>query len=382
MTYCLAIETSCDETSLALLAYDRSILDDPSISFYDRVNSIQKLVSLVSSQIDIHKLYGGVVPEIGAREHSKLIYPLFLELISLLPDADLQSVCQKIDTIAVTTTPGLDSALRVGQEFAKSLAFNIANQPNITSPKIIPVNHLQGHVISSFYQKPFGQFSSITKDQEIFPHLQVLVSGGNTQFIEFLAPGQSTIIGATLDDACGESFDKIGRMLGLPYPGGVWISKIAKFNQANLVNLPKSMQGNPSFNVSYSGLKTAVRYLVQSQGFTDWKFEQPLTQSEVDTLLAIESIDQITNLPEHLQFIYKTCVSAEMVIFEQIFTTIRKIFKQYNFKSIGMSGGVSASPYLRRKMTELDLPLFIPDRSLTGDNAVMIGLSGLIDHQG
>jgi N6-L-threonylcarbamoyladenine synthase len=180
MAYCIAIETSCDETSLAVLEFDSKELKSDH-DFHKRINSIQLLVSLVSSQIEVHKLYGGVVPEIGAREHSKLIYPLFTELVRQFEEKTERSktdLYKDLQMVAVTTRPGLDSALRVGEECAKSLQFFIAQKSGNTDIQIQRVNHLHGHVMSSFYATPFESKLELVSDKELFPHLHVLVSGG------------------------------------------------------------------------------------------------------------------------------------------------------------------------------------------------------------
>jgi N6-L-threonylcarbamoyladenine synthase len=193
------------------------------------------------------------------------------------------------------------------------------------------------------------------------------------------SPEDYQIIGQTLDDAVGESLDKIGRMLGLPYPGGVAISRIVGLEHGNPLNLPIPMKGDPSFNVSNSGLKTAVRYLVQQQNFDHWSFEDRLSDGDAEILLKYK--EKIEKNP-HLEFIYQVAVSAHTVVLEQVLNTSRKILKKHQFASIGLSGGVSANPFLRKGMQDLGYPTFLPDRSLTGDNAVMIGLSGLMDNGG
>jgi|694.fasta_scaffold02661_45 N6-L-threonylcarbamoyladenine synthase len=384
----LAIESSCDETSIAIFEYkepaDRSIL-------LNTVNNIKVLSSVISSQINVHKKYGGVIPEIGAREHAKNIHKVFEESLSE-SKLNQKFFLSNLEGIFVTDQPGLSSALQVGIEFAKILRFWV----KIASKRDIPIhqiNHLHGHVASSFYNSKYK-----SSNQEIFPHLHLLVSGGNTQLILLNSWQQKTILGQTLDDAVGECLDKIGRMLGLPYPGGVWISKIAKDQKQNPLSLPVGMKKNTkSLDFSYSGLKTAVRYLVQKQKFPGWGFEKKLSKEDLNILLQPNN----QQLPDYLDFIYQVCISSQSVAIEQLINSIKRSIKANKIKSIGLSGGVSANQLLRKelesitenlnlKFTQLkDLKnqsrerqktkIFLPPLELTGDNAVMIGLAGIFN---
>lgn len=381
----LAIESSCDETSMAIFEYQEST----NKNILDTAKRIQILSSVISSQINIHKKYGGVIPEIGAREHAKNIYLVFDQAIS---DSKISKelFMQKLEGIFVTSEPGLYSALQVGLEFAKIIRFWV-EQKTQKNVEIKHVNHLHGHIGSCFYN---SAQACLTKD--IFPHLHLLVSGGNTQLVLLNSWQQKSLLGQTLDDAVGECLDKIGRMLGLPYPGGVWISRIAKDKNQNSLNLPIGMKKNTkSLDFSYSGLKTAVRYLVQKQKFLDWEFEKKLSQEDLNILL--QPYDQ--KLPDYLNFIYQVCVSSQSVIIEQLINSIKRSIKTNKVKSIGISGGVSANQLLRKELegitenlnlkpTQLkDLTnqnrefkktkLFLPPLQLTGDNAVMIGIAGI-----
>lgn len=366
LKYILAIETSCDETSLALLT-----LPKQQVEFVESINSSTVISEVVSSQISKHAVFGGVVPEVGARNHAEAIHNLFLavkseaiEKMSILSDLDFYD---NLDAIAVTTEPGLASALKVGLEYARSLSFFARTKFQKNIP-VNSVNHLNGHVVSSFFNQPLS--SSTATNQNIFPHLNLLVSGGNSQIINLDSSLNSEIVGKTIDDAAGECLDKIGRMLGLPHPGGVWISKIAGLEEANYFNLPFSMK-NDRLELSYSGLKTAVRYLIQGKSFTNWSFEQKLADSDVQKLID----SKVTDLSDNLLFIKQVAITAQYLVIEQLVRKFRLAISKYNPKSIGLSGGVSANLLLREKLAKLGFTAFLPQLKYTGDNAVMIGLA-------
>ncbi len=367
----IAIETSCDETSICILQGDKNFSGN---SFYDYINSFEVKSSIISSQINIHKKYGGVVPEIGAREHSKQIHFVFRELVMKLEipgdfNEKIKYLTENLQEIFVTTEPGLKSALRVGIEFAKSLRYYLEKESGKKFP-INNINHLNGHLISCFFDKNH----KFQKDNEIFPHLHLIVSGGNSQILVLDSASEWEIIGATLDDAAGESFDKIGRMLGLPYPGGVWISKIAGENYDNPMNFPIGMSKNKTIAYSFSGLKTSVRNYLEKPQIPGFDIEQKLTESELKLL-----VDSNSKLNPKLDFIKKVCISAQTVIIRQLTNKLSTAIIDRNIQSIGLSGGVSANPMLRKYIQNVDsnLPLLLPPMSLTGDNAVMIGLAGL-----
>ncbi len=389
----LAIESSCDETSLAVL----SGTPREGACFVEYLNSFTIESSVVSSQIKVHEKYGGVVPEIGARFHANQIHFLFRLLvgnigsqtpvISLLVDEtstgklastnEIELLLHDLDGIFVTTHPGLTSALRVGKEFAKTLQFWAQKAAN-SQLGVQEINHLDGHVFSCFYQKdkenqlivanPF----SLPSNDEIFPHIHVIVSGGNSQILLIQSPQEKEIIGQTLDDAAGECLDKIGRMLGIPYPGGVGIARIAGIVDENPMNLSIGMKHNPTLNVSYSGLKTAVRLMIDSQ--TMFPIEKPLTIEEMK-LLETQNISQ---LPEKLQYIKRMAISAQHVVVSQLMNKVDKAVIQHNPNSIGLSGGVSANLLLRKRILSMGfVNSYIPPLHLTGDNAIMIALAGL-----
>jgi N6-L-threonylcarbamoyladenine synthase len=400
----LAIESSCDETSIAILQDFNQ--EKSQENFYQNINSIKTLINLVSSQINVHKEFGGVVPELGAREHARNINQLFLLAIKKVSQklsiTELE-VHQKISKIVVTSTPGLSSALKVGVEFAKSLQFFLDKELGVKTDLKL-ANHLKGHILSCFYKNlEEGQNLDLknefaNKNTKIFPHLHLLVSGGNTQLLLLKNQKEFEIIGKTLDDAAGETLDKAGRMMGLPYPAGIWIAKIADLNHTNYFNLPIGMAKKPGLDFSYSGLKTAIRYFVQKQNFENWKFEKKLTEDFINKIILEKkelekTLNQGKNLDksniltrfkkedlELVKFIYQLCCSTQSVVISQLIQKFKKGIKEYNPASIGISGGVSANLLLRQEVKKIfdNSKIFIPHQTLTGDNAVMIGLSEML----
>jgi N6-L-threonylcarbamoyladenine synthase len=384
--YILGIESSCDETSLCLLESDNlQNLAKTSKNFLKYLNSPILRSHLISSQIPIHAKYGGVIPELGAREHTQNIHYLLENLLLEFfrnPDNQIldiiefkKHIFQNLENIMVTTQPGLLSGLRVGLEFAKSLKFWIRENyhKNIILSEI---NHLNGHVFSAFWE-PENSYL----DSEIFPHLHLLVSGGNTQIILIKSPKNFEIIGKTLDDAAGETFDKVGRMLGIKYPAGSVVSRIAGMTYNNPLSLPVGMERKTTLDMSFAGLKTAARYKIQQT--TELEYQKLLTPLELEFLLnntAKKDIYSDLKLKK-LELIKDFCISLQTVITQQLMNKIYLAFEETNPKSIGLSGGVSASPYLRLTMQKFakskDIPTFIAKRELSGDNALMIGLAGI-----
>jgi N6-L-threonylcarbamoyladenine synthase len=431
----LAIETSCDETSIAFLESDFEVELTPQ-NFLEYINSFHILAHKISTQVAVHAEYGGVIPEIGARLHAEQIHFLFEktvleviknklktdinfdytnietassdchpELVSGSPTIEnnssiktksfnfnnpkIQQLLFKIDYICVTTEPGLKSALRVGEEFAKTIQFYLDLKLN-KNVEIVKVNHLKGHIFSSFYKiKKFLNPTAVilnsfqnpltteigAQNKNVFPHLHLLVSGGNSQLLLVESPFEMRIIGQTLDDAAGECFDKTARMFGLQYPGGVSLARIAGLETENYLDFPVSMKNNPELNFSFSGLKTAVRYFVQKNELLN--YEQKLTDSELNLLLN-KNLNELSD--PKLILIKKLCISIQSVITEQLAIKVRKAIKEFEPKSVGVSGGVSANQVLRQKIQNFagNKTVFVPDLSLTGDNAVMIGLAGAI----
>jgi len=300
----LALESSCDETSCAI------------------IKNGQLLSNIVSSQIEVHQKYGGVMPEIASRLH--------LENVLAVIDDALNVANVKLDDItafAVTRGPGLIGALHVGLQAIKTLAL-IYNKP------IIPVHHLTGHIYANEF---VGELK--------FPLLAVVVSGGNTELVLMKDHLEFEIIGETKDDAIGESFDKVARVIGLPYPGGVAIDKLAKTGK-HTYKLPTPMHDG-SLNVSYSGLKTAVINLAHN-------LEQKGEKIVVEDLAR----------------------SFEDVAVGMIIDRIKRATEMYDIKQIILAGGVSANSYLRSEVVSLfkdtDIDVIIPPIWCTTDNAAMI----------
>jgi N6-L-threonylcarbamoyladenine synthase len=376
---CLAIETSCDDTSIAILEYP------DTNNFYEKLSQTVVLSSKVSSQIDIHSEYGGVVPEIGARLHATNIISVLDQTI--LEVANLKRLSKdelfaSLDIIAVTTTPGLASALKVGIEEAKAISHFVTLKTG-KSLLIVNVNHLQGHIASSFLEN----YSENNQD-EIFPHLHLLVSGGNSQTIkieskEAWGRGEFNIIGKTLDDAAGECFDKTARMLGLKYPGGVSLAKIAGVIDMNYYELNRGMLKQPkdSYDLSFSGLKTQVRYLAQDFETVEncYKYEEYLKMGEIQLLIE-NDLKALENLNiSKLVFVKKLAISIQSMVVEQLTRQIKKAYKQGGIKTIGLSGGVSANLLLRQNLAKsIAKPLFKPHLKYTGDNAAMIGFAAIL----
>ena len=317
----LGIETSCDETAVAV------------VQERDGIFTVRS--SVVSSQIAMHEKFGGVVPALAAREHAANIEHVCAAALTEAGHPD-------IDLIAVTRGPGLGPALLVGLMFARTLAWRF-NKP------LVGVNHLDGHVHSNWLRD--------TPPGDIFPALNLIVSGGHTELVLMHLPAQAgdhgdhEIIGETQDDAVGEAFDKVARLLDLGYPGGPKISEVAEQGDPTAFALPRPMLKSGDFNFSYSGLKTAVLYLIRDLG-------GELTEQQKANIAASFQAAAIDVL------IQKTSRAATSL----------------GVRALLLSGGVSANTLLRSRLqelgTKLGLPVFIPDLTWTGDNAAMIAVAG------
>lgn len=296
----LAIETSADDTGIAIL---EAIKTSSGIQF-------KILANKINSQIGIHTEYGGIFPMMAKREHIKNIGPVYEQAMK-------EAQSPNIDAIAVTVGPGLEPALWVGITFAEELAKKL-------KVPVIPVNHMEGHMLSVLVQK--NKTFSYKKDTLKFPMLSLLVSGGHTELVLVKEFGKYKVIGATRDDACGEAFDKVARMLGLPYPGGPEISKLAKTErkknsglmELSEVTLPRPMIHSKDFDFSFSGLKTAVLYYIRDYG--------PLTE-KMKNEIAREFEDAVVDV-----LVSKTL----------------KAVKTYKIKTLIVGGGVSANTYLQK----------------------------------
>ncbi len=328
-TRILAIESSCDETAAAVLSVPAKARSPRALP------EPRTLSSVVKSQIKLHSKFGGVVPEAAARAHLKNILPVVRKA---LDDGGLS--LEDIDYIAVTVGPGLIPSLLVGTEFAKALAL-AAGKP------IIPVNHMLGHLYSPF---------AAVKDQglrikDIFPMASLIVSGGHTMLVVMRGAGNYRVIGQTVDDAAGEAFDKVAKLLRLPYPGGPEVSRLAEQGNPQAINFPRPMIHSKDYNFSFAGLKTAVLYYLRDSGLktTNYKLQTDLSasfqQAAIDVLVA------------------KTMRAAG----------------EFKAKSVSLSGGVSANRLLRETLAgecaRQGIRFFVPAMALSTDNAEMIGLA-------
>lgn len=301
----LGVETSCDETSLALYSEEGVI------------------GQVVLSQAQVHAPFGGVVPELSAREHTRNMIPLLERLLSQT-GFDLS----KIDFVSFTLTPGLIMSLVVGVAFAKAVAF-LYNKP------LVPVHHLEGHIYSVFAETKVD-----------YPFLALVVSGGHTDLYLVEDFGKYIFLGGTLDDAVGESYDKVARLLGLGYPGGPIIDKLARTGEP-IIPLPRPMLDDEGFNMSFSGLKTAVKNLVKTGSYRKEDIAASFQKAVVDVLEE------------------KT----------------KRAIRHTGVKNLVVAGGVSANSELRerfRKLSEeMKVKLYIPSLYLCTDNAVMIARAGM-----
>lgn len=311
----LAIETSCDETAIAVLSCTG--------------NRVRVTKSLVSSQVPIHMKYGGVVPEVAAREHVP-------ETVHLIREALGKQGVRAFDAIAVTNGPGLPTALSVGVEAAKVLAY-------LSGKPLIGVNHLEGHIASAW-------LNATNRKKWAFPLLALVVSGGHTEIVLMKDFGKYTIIGETRDDAAGECFDKCAKLIGLPYPGGPQIARLAVSGKRDACPLPRPMLDQKNLDMSFSGLKTAVRQAWETGA---WK-----TRTE------------------------DFCASIEQTIVEVLVEKTMQAVKMHHPKGVLLVGGVSANAYLRAslgKRLQQDAPetaFFPSDRMYITDNAAMIAAAG------
>jgi N6-L-threonylcarbamoyladenine synthase len=322
----LSIESSCDETAIALLEINKS--------------HFKVLANFVASQINIHKKYGGVVPEVAARKHMENILPL---LDKALKQSKLKP--EDIDAIAVVYGPGLITSLIVGVETAKTLAM-VWNKP------LIPVNHVKAHILANYLKGEQGELEKI-----LYPALCLVVSGGHTSLVLLNNPNNFQTIGSTRDDAVGEAFDKAAKLLGLGYPGGPIISKHAENADNEYYKLPRPMIHSKDFDFSFSGLKTAVR--------NEWEKEKFHDENNIRKMCAAFQQASIDVL------VFKTIKAAE----------------KYQVKSLLLGGGVAANKELRRQLSEQvatklpEVKFFQPDLHLTTDNALMVAVAAYFEAQ-
>ena len=306
----LAIESSCDETSAAVMVHG------------------ELRSNVISTQL-IHTEWGGVVPELASRAHQKSIIPVVQEA---LQKANINK--NDLNAIAFTRGPGLLGALMIGTSFAKALALSL-NIP------LIDVNHMQAHVLAHFIEEP----------RPAFPFLCLTVSGGHTQLVWVKSALDMEIIGETMDDAVGEAFDKTAKLIGLPYPGGPLIDKLAK--EGNPDRFPFPMGEMPGLNFSFSGIKTSILYFLQKQVAMNPNF---IEENKADI-----------------------CASVQKTLIEILLRKVKKAMVQTGCKQIAIAGGVSANSGLRSRIQELGAKqgweVFIPAFSYCTDNAGMIAMA-------
>ncbi len=313
----LAVESSCDETAVAIVRDGREVLTD-----------------CIASQVELHRIYGGVVPEIASRKHIEAIYALADQA---LEKAGLKR--QDIDAIGVTYAPGLIGAVLVGVNFAKAAALAL-NKP------LIPVHHIRGHIAANYLAYP---------DLEP-PFLCLVVSGGHTMIVHVKDYTQMEILGTTLDDAAGECFDKVGRVLGMPYPGGAALDKAAQQGDPGKYELPRARSGENPYNMSFSGLKTAALNLIHHA-------------QQVGEELDINSL----------------CASFCEAVSDTLVPRVVLALQETGCKKLAIAGGVAANSRIRIDMLsaakELDVQIYMPPLSLCGDNAAMIGAQAYYEYQ-
>ena len=312
----LAIESSCDETAVAVVRDGRTVLSD-----------------CISSQVEIHKIYGGVVPEIASRKHIEAIYPLADQAL-----ADAGVPRANLDAVAVTYAPGLIGAVLVGVNFAKAAAFALGKP-------LIPVHHIRGHIAANY----------LTHSDLEPPFLCLVVPGGHTMLVDVEDYTKMTILGGTRDDAAGECFDKIARVLGMPYPGGAALDRRSQGGDEKKYPLPRAkVDGNP-LDLSFSGLKTAAINLIHNANQKG------------------EAID-----------VPALCAAVSGAVSNALISRTELALQQTGRKTLAVAGGVAANSRIRSDVTRLaerlGVRLCLPELRYCGDNAAMIGAQGYYEY--
>lgn len=370
----LAIETSCDETAIAVFDFEKKQKGEVKFSV---------LSNHVLSQINIHREFGGVFPALAKREHAKNIVKIFKESLKeaeLYKEKEIKikesrkkkvkkllereaETCEELfdlvskikkpdlEAIAVTAGPGLAPALWVGINFAKALAI-------LWKIPVYPVNHMEGHIMSALVS-PLSEKEFVIKNIP-YPALALLISGGHTEINYFKKNGKYKKLGQTVDDAIGEAFDKVARSLNLPYPGGPEISKIATLARESHLQiekdfiLPRPMLHSHDLNFSFSGLKTAVIHTIQKMKAAG------KTEEEIKKSISLDFENAVTEI---------------------LLKKVEKAVKENDIRSLAIGGGVIANTFIRNNFLTFsekeNLSLYLPDKFLTGDNAFMIGLVGM-----
>ena len=312
----LAVESSCDETAVSVVRDGRTVLSD-----------------CIASQVALHREYGGVVPEIASRKHIEAIYAL---ADKALEEAKLSR--EQIDAVAVTYAPGLIGAVLVGVNFAKAAALAL-DKP------LIPVHHIRGHIAANYLAYP---------DLKP-PFVCLVVSGGHTLIVDVQDYTKMEILGSTLDDAAGECFDKVGRVLGMPYPGGAALDKAAQSGDERMYELPRSKPGANPFDMSFSGLKTATLNLIHHA----------------------EQVGEEVDIPS-------LCASFTAAVSDTLVPRAIAALQKTGRKKLAVAGGVAANSRIRRDIlaaaAELGAEVYMPPLSLCGDNGAMIGAQAYYEY--
>jgi N6-L-threonylcarbamoyladenine synthase len=322
MTYILGIESSCDETAAAVVVDGRTIASN-----------------IVASQIDLHAEYGGVFPEVASRAHAEAISPVVEQAMA---EADI--TFQQLDCIAVTRGPGLIGSLLVGINYAKGVAL-------MTGKPLLGINHLEGHVYSLWLTQPFREVN--------FPVLVLIVSGGHTELLLMRGYDKYERLGGTLDDAAGEAFDKVGRLLALPFPGGPHIERAGRNGNTKAFDFPRAKR-DESYDFSFSGLKTAVMREVTVQPSAAARQGRVKGDEKRAQLRSDISVNDVA-------------ASFQEAVTDILVEKTARAAKEHGATEIFLAGGVSANQMLRQKMRkETELPVRYPPLNLCTDNAAMI----------
>ena len=312
----LSVESSCDETAVAIVRDGREVLTD-----------------CIASQVDLHRLYGGVVPEIASRKHIEAIYGLADQAL-----INTGLTRNEIDAVAVTYAPGLIGAVLVGVNFAKAAAFAMGKP-------LIPVHHIRGHIAANYIAYP---------DLKP-PFLCLVVSGGHTMLVHVTDYTQMEILGTSLDDAAGECFDKVARVLGMPYPGGAALDRMAQGGNEETYILPRSKPGENPYNMSFSGLKTAALNLIHHA----------------------QQVGEELNIPD-------LCASFSAAVSDTLVPRVELAIRQTGCKKIAIAGGVAANSRIRRDVLaaaeKLGAKVYMPPLKLCGDNGAMIGAQAYYEY--
>lgn len=327
----LGIESSCDETAASVVEDGRKLLSN-----------------VINSQINIHAEYGGVVPEVAARSHIEVINPVINQAL-----AEAQLSWDDIDGIAVTYAPGLIGSLLVGTLAARTLAV-LKNKP------LFPIHHVEAHVYANFITEQANHLElTLPSKQPEFPMLALIVSGGHSQLVLFKDHGDYELLGQTQDDAVGEAFDKVAKIIGLPYPGGPSVAKAALDGDPRRYKLPKARLDSP-YNFSFSGLKTAVLRAVQHEVGVDFTFPS-------------HGLPALVSKAQQADF----AASFQHIAVETLVDKAERAFKDFSPRSVVIAGGVAANQELRRQLSDrIPLPIEYAPMSLCTDNAAMIATLG------